>query len=300
MAKVLICDSVDAQAVDAMRAAGVEVDVRDTITLEDLGQVIGEYDGLVVRSRTKVRAPLLENPGKLKLIIRGGVGVDSIDVAVAESKGIKVINTPKASSNAVAELALGMILSLARSLAWADASMKAGQWEKKQLKGTEIAGKTLGVIGYGRIGSLLAEKARALGMTVVVSTLGYDGSACVPLDESLAVADYVSLHVPYSAETRNLLGAAEFALMKKGACVINTARGGTLDEDALYEALVSRHLAGAALDVYTEEPPQRESLRKLIALPQVIATPHIGAGTVEAQERIGAEIVALVQDYLAV
>jgi len=300
MAKVLICDSVDAQAVDAMRAAGVEVDVRDTITLEELGQVIGEYDGLVVRSRTKVRAPLLENPGKLKLIIRGGVGVDSIDVAVAESKGIKVINTPKASSNAVAELALGMILSLARSLAWADASMKAGQWEKKQLKGTEIAGKTLGVIGYGRIGSLLAEKARALGMTVVVSTLGYDGSACVPLDESLAVADYVSLHVPYSAETRNLLGAAEFALMKKGACVINTARGGTLDEDALYEALVSRHLAGAALDVYTEEPPQRESLRKLIALPQVIATPHIGAGTVEAQERIGAEIVALVQDYLAV
>ncbi|HOU15652.1 MAG TPA: D-2-hydroxyacid dehydrogenase [Anaerolineae bacterium] len=299
MAKVLICDSVDAQAVEAMRAAGVEVDVRDTITLDELGQVIGGYDGIVVRSRTKVRAPLLQNPGQLKLIIRGGVGVDSIDVDVAESKGIKVINTPNASSNAVAELALAMMFSLARSLAWADATMKAGKWEKKKLEGVELAGKTLGVIGYGRIGRLLGEKARALGMTVVAYDPYIQSADLVSLDELLAAADYVSLHIPHTPETHNLLGAAQFAQMKKGACLVNAARGGTVDEDALYDALVSGHLAGAALDVFTEEPPQSESLKKLIALPQVIATPHIGAATVEAQERIGGEIVKLVQEYLA-
>ena len=298
MSKVLICDSVDAQAVDAMREAGVVVDVSDTITLDELGQVIGEYDGIVVRSRTKVRAPLLENPGDLKLIIRGGVGLDSIDVAVAESKGIKVANTPAASSNAVAELVLGMIFSLARNIAVADASMKAEKWEKKKLKGTEVAGKTLGIIGYGRIGRMLAEKARALGMMVVAYDPYIDNADLVTLEELLSVSDYVSLHIPHTNETHNLLGATQFALMKPGACVINAARGGTVDEDALYAALVSGHLAGAALDVYTEEPPQSEALHKLIALPQVVATPHIGAATVEAQERIGDEIVKLVKEYL--
>jgi D-3-phosphoglycerate dehydrogenase len=298
MVKVLICDSVDAQAVDAMRAAGVVVDVRDTITPDELGQVIGEYDGIVVRSRTKVRAPLLENPDNLKVIIRGGVGLDNIDVAVAEGKGIKVFNTAGASSNAVAELVLAMMFSLARSLAWADASMKAGKWEKKKLEGSEIAGKTLGIIGYGRIGRMLAEKARALGMTVVAYDPYIDNADLVTLEELLSVADYVSLHIPHTPETHNLLGAAQFALMKPGACVVNAARGGTVDEDALYEALASGHLAGAALDVYTEEPPQSEALHKLIALPQVVATPHIGAATVEAQERIGGEIVNLVKEHL--
>jgi D-3-phosphoglycerate dehydrogenase len=298
MAKVLICDSVDAQAVDAMRAAGFVVDVRDTIIPEELAHVIGEYDGIVVRSRTKVRAPLLENTGNLKLIVRGGVGLDSIDVAVADSKGIKVVNTPAASSNAVAELALGMMFSLARSLAWADATMKAGKWEKKKLKGSEIAGKTLGIIGYGRIGRTFAEKARALGMTVVAYDPYIQSADLVSLDELLAVADYVSLHIPHTPETHNLLGAEQFAKMKKGACIINAARGGTVDEDALYAALVSGHLAGAALDVFTEEPPQSEALHKLIALPQVVATPHIGAATVEAQERIGGEIVNLVNEHL--
>ncbi len=299
MARVLICDSVDAQAVDAMRAAGVVVDVRDTITADELAQVIGEYDAIVVRSRTKVRAPLLENPGNLKVIIRGGVGVDNIDVAAAESKGIKVLNTPAASSNAVAELTLAMMFALARSLAWADATMKAGKWEKKKLEGFELAGKTLGIIGYGRIGRMLAEKARALGMTVVAYDPYIQDAALVSLDELLAVADYVSLHIPHTPETHHLIGAAQLAQMKKGAYLINAARGGTVDEDALYEALVSGHLAGAALDVFSEEPPQSEALHKLIALPQVVATPHIGAATVEAQERIGGEIVKLVQEYLS-
>jgi len=299
MAKVLICDSVDAQAVDAMRAAGVEVDVRDTITLDELGQVIGEYEGIVVRSRTKVRAPLLQNPGNLKLIIRGGVGVDSIDVEVAESKGIKVINTPNASSNAVAELALAMMFALARSLAWADATMKAGKWEKKKLEGVELSGKTLGIIGYGRIGRMLAEKARVLGMSVVAYDPYIQSADLVSLDELLAVADYVSLHIPHTPQTHNLLGVEQLAKMKPGARLINAARGGVVDEDALYAALVSGHLAGAAVDVFTEEPPQSEALHNLIALPQVIAMPHIGAATVEAQERIGGEIVKLVQEYLA-
>jgi len=298
MAKVLICDPVDAQAVDEMRATGIEVDVRDTITPDELKQVIGEYDGIVVRSRTKVRAPLLESSGNLKLIVRGGVGLDSIDVAVAESQGIKVVNTPAASSNAVAELALGMMFSLARSLAWADATMKAGKWEKKKLKGTELAGKTLGIIGYGRIGQMLAEKARALGMKVVACDPYIDSADLVCLEKLLSVADYVSLHIPHTPETHNLLGAEQFVKMKEGACLINAARGGTVDEDALYAALVSGHLAGAALDVYTEEPPQSDGLKKLIALPQVIATPHSGAGTVEAQERIGSEIVNLVKEHL--
>jgi D-3-phosphoglycerate dehydrogenase len=298
MAKVLVCDAMDAQAVDEIRAAGIEVDVRDTITPDELKAVIGDYDGIVVRSRTKVRAPLLENPGNLKLIVRGGVGLDSIDVEAAESKGIKVINTPSASSNAVAELALALMFSLARNLAWADASMKAGQWEKKKLTGSELAGKTLGIIGYGRIGWTLAEKARALGMKVMACDPYLKNAELVSLETLLSVADYVSLHIPHTPETHNLLGAAQFALMKPGAYIINAARGGTVDEDALYAALVSGHLAGAALDVFTEEPPQSESLKKLVALPQVIATPHIGAGTGEAQERIGGEIVTLVKEYL--
>lgn len=298
MAKLLICDAMDAQAVDAIRALGVEVDVRDTITADELAEVIGDYDGIVVRSRTKVRAPLLEKPGNLKAIIRGGVGLDNIDVAVAEGKGVKVLNTPRASSNAVVELALGMMFALVRNLAWANATMKAGKWEKKKLEGFELEGKTLGVIGYGRIGRLLGEKARALGMQVVAFDPYIAHADLVSLDALLAAADFVSLHIPHTPETHNLLGAAQFATMKQGACVINAARGGTVDEDALYEALVSGHLAGAALDVYTEEPPTSEALIKLIMLPQVVATPHIGAATVEAQARIGDEIVSLVQEHL--
>jgi D-3-phosphoglycerate dehydrogenase len=298
MAKLLVCDAIAPQAVEAIRALGVDVDVRDTITAEALAGVVGEYDGIVVRSRTKVRAPLLENPGNLKAIIRGGVGLDNIDVDVAEGKGVKVLNTPRASTNAVAELVVGMIFALARHIPRADASMKAGAWAKKKLKGTEVAGKTLGVIGYGRIGRLVGEKAKALGMTVVAFDPYIKHADIVPLDDLLAAADYVTLHIPHTQGTHNLLGAAQFATMKKGACLIQAARGGTVDEAALYDALTGGHLAGAALDVYTEEPPQSETLRALVALPQVVATPHIGASTVEAQVRIGEEIVSLVREYL--
>ncbi len=298
MAKLLICDPVAPSAVEAIRALGVGVNVRDTITADELAQVIGAYEGIVVRSRTKVRAPIIDKAERLKVIIRGGVGLDNIDVDYARSKGIAVRNTPAASSNAVAELVLGMLFALARHIARADASMKAGRWEKKQLKGTELAGKTLGIIGYGRIGRLLGQKAKALGMSVIAYDPYIKHEDLVPLETLLRQADYVSLHLPHTAETHHLLSSEQFAIMKPGACVINAARGGVVDEAALYQALTDGHLAGAALDVYSQEPPRDETLRALIALPQVVVTPHIGASTVEAQVRIGDEIVKIVRETL--
>lgn len=301
MAKILICDPVDAEAIAQMREAGLEVDVRDTISLEELEQVLNQYDGMVVRSRTKVRQPLIDAAPNLKLIVRGGVGLDTIDVDYARSKGITVLNTPAANSAAVAELVIGLMLTLARHITLAGATMKAGKWEKKALEGTEIAGKTLGLIGYGRIGRLTAQKARALGMNVV----GYDpfitindaGVRAVELEELLKISDYISLHVPTTPQTRGMVSTAQFAQMKPTAYVINAARGGVVDEAALYTALVNKVIAGAALDVYTEEPPKSEGLLQLIALPQVVALPHLGASTVEALGRVGGEVAALVIEH---
>jgi D-3-phosphoglycerate dehydrogenase len=298
MAKVLICDPVDAEAVARMRAAGLEVDVKDTITPEELAQVIAAYDGMVVRSRTKVRQPLIDQATRLKLIVRGGVGLDTIDADYARSKGIKVLNTPRANSAAVAELVIGLMLTLARHITVADSTMKAGKWEKKALEGTEIAGKTLGLIGYGRIGKLTAEKALALGMSV----LAYDpyvaitdpGVQPATLEEILRAADYISLHVTITPETKGMIGAAQLSQMKPTAYLINAARGGVVDEAALYEALVAKQIAGAALDVFTEEPPKSELLLKLIALPNLVALPHLGASTVEALARVGGEVADLV------
>lgn len=299
MSKLLVCDPIAASAVEAMREAGIEVDVQDSITLDELAEIIGVYEGMVVRSRTKVRAPLIDRASKLKVIIRGGVGLDSIDVAYAQEQGIAVRNTPAASSNAVAELALGMMFAMARHLCRADSSMKAGAWQKKQLKGTELAGKTLGIIGYGRIGQLLGEKARALGMQVAAYDPYVEHPDILALDELLATSDYISLHVPMTEQTAGLIDDAAFAKVKKGAILIQASRGGTVDEAALYEALTDGTLAGAALDVYTEEPPQSERLRQLVALPNVVASPHIGAATVEATDRVGDEIVKIAVETLA-
>jgi len=299
MGKLLVCDPIAASAVEAMRAAGIDVDVRDDITLDDLAGIIGDYEGIVVRSRTKVRENLIDKATRLKVIIRGGAGLDSIDVDHAKSKGIDVRNTPAANSNAVAELALGMMIGLARHVARADSSMKAGRWEKKQLKGTEIAGKTLGVVGYGRIGQLLGEKAKALGMKVVAYDPYIEHPDIIPLDEVFAAADYISLHVPMTPQTDGFISTEAFAKIKKGAYLIQASRGGTVDEAALYEALTNGVLSGAALDVFTEEPPKSDLLLKLIALPNVITTPHIGAATVEAQNRVGGEIIKIATSYLA-
>ncbi|MEA3309785.1 MAG: NAD(P)-dependent oxidoreductase, partial [Chloroflexota bacterium] len=211
-----------------------------------------------------------------------------------------VANTPAASTNAVAELALGLMFSLARPLARADATMKAGQWAKKALAGTELMGKTLGIIGYGRIGQLLGEKARALGMDVIAFDAYIKHADIVPFEELLGRADYISLHLPHNKGTHHLLGAAEFAQMKRGVLLVDAARGGVVDEAALYAALLAGRVAGAALDVYSQEPPQSELLRKLVALPQVVATPHIGAGTKEAKIRIGDEIIKAARKHLAI
>jgi len=288
--KVLICDPTAPEAIARMHEAGIEVDVRDDISAEELPQVLPAYDGMVVRSRTKVREPLIDQAPNLKVIVRGGVGLDNIDVDYARSKGIAVLNTPAASSASVAELTIGYLFSLARQIPQATISMKSGLWEKKRFKGTELAGKRLGLIGCGRIGQEVATRAHALGMDVVF----YRRTECdlncaqqVALDELLRTSDYISLHVPHTEETHNILDADAFATMKNGVYIVNCGRGGTIDEDALFDAIQAGKVAGAALDVYAEEPSKGH---KLYTLEQVIGSPHVGAATSEAQGRVGAEV----------
>jgi len=278
-----------------MREAGIEVDVRDNITPEDLEAVIASYDAMVVRSRTKVRESLIDKATNLKVIIRGGVGLDNIDVAYAQSKDIEVRNTPAASSNSVAELTIGYLMALVRQIPQATASMKASKWEKKALgKGMELAGKTLGLVGCGRIGSLVARKAAALGMEVLFyrrTPTEAPNATQVSLDELLSRSDFISLHVPHTLETHRIIGAESLAKMKDGVYVVNCGRGGTLDEAALYDAITSGKVAGAALDVYEDEKEERG--RRLMELPQVIGSPHIGAGTREAKARVGEEVAQI-------
>ena len=288
--KILVCDKTEKEAIDQMRSAGLTVDVRDDITPEELPKVLPAYDGMVVRSRTKVRQPLIDVCPNLKVIVRGGVGLDTIDADYAKSKGITVMNTPMASSASVAELTVGYMFALARSTYQAAASMKSEKWEKKNFEGDEIGGKTLGLIGVGNIGKEVAKRAKALGMTVVAYdpyVKAVEGVKMVKLDELLAQSDYISLHLPKTKESANMIGKDQFAKMKNGVRVINCARGGIIDENALHDALVSGKVAGAALDVYAEEPPTDW---KLVKLPNVICSPHIGAATKEAQGRVGAEV----------
>jgi D-3-phosphoglycerate dehydrogenase len=304
--KVLICDATDASAIQAIRDAGVEVDNRPEITADELLRDVTGYDGMVVRSRTKVTAEVIDAATNLKIIVRGGVGLDNIDVAYAQTKGISVRNTPKASSNSVAELTLGYMLALARKIPQASMSMAAGEWKKKQLKGSEVAGKTLGLIGFGNIGSLLGQKATALGMDVIfydVITPADPGSAKqVSLDTVLTQSDFISLHVPKLPATTNMLNAETFGKMKDGVFVINCARGGLVDEDALYDALVSGKVAGAALDVYADEKVKPGNarlfgLRDKNGFQRVIGTPHVGASTSEGQERVGAEVAEILIEF---
>lgn len=288
--KILVCDKTEKEYIEQMRAAGLTVDVRDDITPEELPNVLPAYDGMVVRSRTKVRQPLIDVCPNLKVIVRGGVGLDTIDHEYAKSKGIVVMNTPQASSASVAELAIGDMFALARSIYKSSTSMKAEKWEKKAFEGDEIGGKTLGLIGVGNIGREVAKRAKALGMTVLAYDPFVKESAeaqLVTLDELLAKSDYISLHLPKTKESANMIGAEQFAKMKNGVRIINCARGGIIDENALYEALTSGKVAGAALDVYAEEPPTDW---KLLKLDNVIGSPHIGAATKEAQGRVGAEV----------
>jgi D-3-phosphoglycerate dehydrogenase len=295
--KVLVCDKTEKECIEQMRAAGLTVDANFEITPEDLMTVLPAYEVAVVRSRTKIRQPLIDVCPNLKLIVRGGVGLDTIDVEYARGKGITVKNTPLASSASVAELAIGYMFMLARSLYKASSTMKAEKWEKKAFEGDEIGGKTLGLIGVGNIGKAVITRAVALGMTVVA----YDpyvkevaGAKMVSLDELLAQADYISLHLPKTKESAGMIGAEQIGKMKNGVRIVNCARGGIIDENALYEALCSGKVAGAAVDVYSEEPPTDWKLPKH---ENVIASPHIGAATKEGQGRVGAEVAQIVIDF---
>jgi D-3-phosphoglycerate dehydrogenase len=298
----LVCDAIAADAVERMRAGGLVVDERIGMSPEALEAAIGDYEAVVVRSATKIRAQHVAAAKSLKLIVRGGVGVDNIDVAAAEAEGVRVMNTPAASSTSVAELALALMFSLARQIPRADQSMKSGAWDKKTFaKGMELEGKTLGILGVGRIGRALARKASALGMVVIgadpaLGTTGsVDGLTLLSPDDVYRRADFISLHLPKVAGTPATLGREQFAEMKDGVFVVNCARGGVVDEAALFAALESGKVAGCALDVFEVEPPKELAL---IGHPRVIATPHVGASTVEAQARVGLEVAEILLSEL--
>ena len=297
--KVLANDGLEISAINEIKKNGISIETNH-LDKEALIENIKDYDVLVVRSATKVTSEVLEAgaKGNLKLVIRAGVGIDNIDLDYAEKVGIKVRNTPNASSDSVAELALGHMFSVARHIAVANYTMRNGQWNKKQYKGSEIAGKTLGIIGMGRIGKALAGKAEALGMKIIYTdALGKQDNLAyefMDLDNLLKVSDYVSLHVPYNKDKGALISEREISMMKDGAVIINCARGKVVDEEALLKALNSGKLAGAGIDVFEQEPSKNT---ELINHERVSVTPHIGASTKEAQERIGKEVAAIVINF---
>jgi D-3-phosphoglycerate dehydrogenase len=300
MVRILVADGMEQAAIQELKNSGFEV-VEQFYEVEELKQKIKEFDVIVVRSATKVREPIIDaalETGKLKLIIRGGVGVDNIDVEYAKSKGITVANTPNASSASVAELAIGHMFCLARYIHIANHTMRQGKWEKKHYEGIELAGKTLGLIGYGRIAKETAKRAKALGMKVVYTNRSGDQNdpeyKYVTMDELLAMSDFISLHIPGSKDKKAVIGEAEFAKMKDGVFIVNAARGGVVCEDALIKALDSGKVAAAALDVFEEEPTKNEAICNH---PKISVTPHIGASTLEAQERIGEEIVSIIKNH---
>lgn len=295
--RVLVCDPVAQSAVEKMRRAGLEVDVKAGMTPEELVAVIGSYDAMVVRSATKVKKNIIDAAKNLKVVVRGGVGVDNIDVDAARAAGVEVKNTPAASSASVAELAIGLMFACARKIPQATASMKAHKWEKKLFEGTELNGKTLGVIGIGRIGREVAKRALALGMNVVaydamIHDSGMAGVQMVSLEDLLRQVDYITLHIPASGTP--IIGREQFAIMKAGVKIINASRGGVVCEQALLDALNSGTVAAAALDVFEKEPTENWAL---LDHPNIILTPHIGASTVEAQDRIGDEVADILIDW---
>ena len=301
MIRILAADGMEKGAVKALEEKGCEV-VQQFYEVEDLKQAVKEFDALVVRSATKVRVPVIDEAaaaGRLKIIIRGGVGVDNIDVDYAKEKGIEVRNTPRASSQSVAELAMGHMFACARFLSVAGHSMREGKWEKKAYaKGIELQGRTLGIIGFGRIGQHLGVMAKAIGMKVVAFDIfhipGIEEQLGIPyveMDELLAMSDFVSVHAP-AVDGGALISAENIAKMKDGVVVINTSRGTNVDEAALLAALESGKVRAAGLDVYADEPATNKAL---YSHPMVSCTPHIGAATNEAQKRIGAEIVDIIK-----
>ncbi|VFU17140.1 D-3-phosphoglycerate dehydrogenase [anaerobic digester metagenome] len=293
--KVLVLDGVEEEGLAALRREpDIELDIRGKMTEDELLEVIGEYDGIIVRSATKVTARVLENAPKLKVVGRAGVGVDNIDITAATTRGILVVNAPGGNTIAAAEHTIAMMMSMARKIPQANASLKAGKWDKKSYMGVEVRDKVLGVIGLGRIGSAVAKRAQGLEMKVVAydpyiteENAGLLGIKLLPLDDLLQLADFITVHLPLSKESKYILGERAFSLMKDGARIINCARGGVVDEKALYEALKSGKVAGAALDVFEQEP---NTDSPLFELDNFIATPHLGASTSEAQLCVACDV----------
>jgi D-3-phosphoglycerate dehydrogenase len=301
--KIFVADDVSDTGLAPLRSAGFTVEKRVGLAGAELIEALQDADGLIVRSETKVTADLLEDATSLRVIGRAGVGVDNIDVPAATIRGVVVMNAPDGNTITTAEHTIALLIALARSIPQANSSLKAGRWERKKFIGVELQGKTLGIVGLGRIGRVVASRARALGMQIVA----YDPFIApeqardleielTPLDEVYARADFLTVHTPLTAETRGLINGEVFSKMKHGARLINCARGGLVDEDALYEALSSGAIAGAALDVFSEEPPPPD--HRLLQLDQVIATPHLGASTTEAQEGVAFTVAEQMRDFL--
>ncbi len=302
--RVLVSDKLSETAVQIFRDRGIEVDFLPNLgkDKDELAKVIGQYDGLAIRSATKVTAKLLESADNLKVVGRAGIGVDNVDIPAASKKGVIVMNTPFGNSITTAEHAIAMMMAAARQIPEANASTHAGKWEKARFMGVELTGKTLGVIGAGNIGSIVIDRARGLKMKVVAydpflseERAGKLGVDKVELDALLARADFITLHVPLTDKTRNILSREALEKTKKGVRIVNCARGGLIDETALAEMLTSGHVAAAALDVFAEEPAKENPL---FGLPNVVCTPHLGASTTEAQENVALQVAEQMSDYL--
>lgn len=306
MPRVLVADKLGNAGIELLRQAGIELDERTGLTGPALAEALRAADGVIVRSETKITAELLQDPGKLRVIVRAGVGVDTIDVGAATRKGVLVMNTPGGNTVSTAEQTIALLMALSRHIPAADAHVRSApaKWERTRFVGTQLAGKTLGVIGLGRIGREVARRATGLDMKVV----GFDPflapaaaaqmgiNAVGDLDSLLPQIDFLTVHTPLTEETRNLIGAAQITRMKKGVRLINCARGGIINESALAEGLQTRHVAGAALDVFVDEPPSAD--HPLLKAPGIIFTPHLGASTTEAQASVANEAAQLVIDYL--
>src|ERR1700737_726282 len=303
--KILVADSISAKGVDLLRGDGeLHVDVKTGLKENDLLAIVADYSAIVVRSQTKITAKVIDAAKQLKVVGRAGVGVDNVDVDAATRRGVIVMNTPAGNTISTAEHAFSLLVSIARNIPQAHASMKAGQWDRKSYEGVELHGKPIGILGMGRIGTEIARRAIAFGMRPVAYDPYLSSSRArslqvelfEDLDQVLSRADFVTLHMPLTAETKHLIDAKRLAKMKRGARIINCARGGLIDETALAEALRSGHIAAAALDVFETEPPPSEF--PLRDLENVVFTPHLGASTTEAQESVGIEIAEAIRALL--
>lgn len=305
--RILIADPIHEDAIEQLKQAGFNLDLHTDVSPDQLLELISDYDAIVVRSRTKVTAAVISAGATLKVIARAGVGLDNIDLGAAKDKGIQVINSPEGPSVSVAELVFALALSVIRKVAFGDHGLRRGEWLKKKSKGGELRGRRLGIWGFGFIGEEVAKRAKAFEMKVYgfdilperIEAMKQLGVEYLPLDQFCSSVDILSVHVPLNPKTRGLVSTPEITAMPKGAIVINTARGGIVDEQALYQGLIDGHLGGAGIDVFSDEPPfENDLLTKLIALPNVVSTPHIGAQTAEASRANSMVIAEKLQNLL--